>query len=209
MLTQIESQSAQLALIFALAFYFLYPHRSALMGIILFTLVALYVLFFPFVMPLIHDFIPASINNLSFFQNSYATIRLDVWDFVSRYIVQNPWLGQGLEFTRSFEGFDTAGTHFEGKTVLHPHNAVLQLWIELGVVGALFLLAAIGGIMVALYRQQDLLARKAGLCILMTFLLMNSFSYGLWQGWWIGLMVTAAGLILLVLANRGLYKTKG
>jgi len=201
MLFSIESQSAQLGFFFALAFYFLFPIHMRFFWGALYVALCVYLLIFPFVMPIIYEFVPADIYQNGFLQNSYASIRVEIWDFISRKIQENPWTGFGLEFTRGYEDFDARQIYTQRTVILHPHNFVLQFWIEMGLVGILFLKAAIAMIFIGLYNNKNHLVKKGGLAMLVTFILLNSFSYGFWQAWWIGLMFIISGLILLVSNN--------
>ena len=53
--------------------------------------------------------------------------RVDIWTFTSQRMVEKLLFGWGLDSSRTFKG------HIP----LHPHDAPLQLWFELGAVGAI------------------------------------------------------------------------
>ena len=57
----------------------------------------------------------------------YAGARMEIWDYVSRYALQNPLYGFGVEATRQVPSFGSTESYQEGQTILHPHNFVLQL----------------------------------------------------------------------------------
>ena len=52
--------------------------------------------------------------------------RLEIWRFVSGLVENKPLFGWGLDSSRVFPGL----------IPLHPHNAAVQIWFELGAVGA-------------------------------------------------------------------------
>jgi O-antigen ligase len=52
--------------------------------------------------------------------------RLDIWSFAAERISERQWFGWGLEASRTMPAVP-----------LHPHNAALQVWLELGLIGAI------------------------------------------------------------------------
>lgn len=143
-----------------------------------------------------------------------AAHRVLIWDFVLERIGERPLLGWGGEASRSVPGGrDTFGTAtlerfglggsvprawFEGvraqRLPLHPHNAPLQIWLELGAVGAL--LAA--GLLLWLGWHGAALHAPAAAGLLTSGGVVGMLSYGVWQAWWIGvLLLLAVGLAAL------------
>lgn len=200
------SQSAQLAFVFFAAFYYIFPLSKKIFWYFLFAAITFYFISMPFLMPSLYEAMPNVFNEVGFFQNSYANQRFEIWDFISRKIQENPFWGHGLEFTNGYKGFEPRGVYFRYDSVLHPHNFVMQIWLELGAIGIMFLLSFVAFMMKKIYAMKNLNVQKVALALFATFILLNSFSYGFWQGWWIGLMFTIAGLILLVSHQRDAYK---
>jgi O-antigen ligase len=82
-----------------------------------------------------------------------AAHRLLIWDFVSERIAERPLLGWGMDSSRAVPGgtghpdaamlaaFGLAAKSdwfsYAQLLPLHPHNLALQVWLELGAVGAL------------------------------------------------------------------------
>ncbi|MEJ0067893.1 MAG: hypothetical protein WDO24_03180 [Pseudomonadota bacterium] len=67
---------------------------------------------------------------------------------------------------------------------LHPHNGALQVWLELGAVGAL--VGALIALVVLSRLTPDRLApaeRAVGLATFATAAVELSLSYGIWQSW--------------------------
>ena len=78
----------------------------------------------------------------------------------------------------------------------HPHNAFLQVWVELGAIGALFLSGLVLWVMKCLSgAPADI--RRIGLVTLMTTSAIALVSHGAWQGWWIAAVTLAAALLTL------------
>ena len=144
-----------------------------------------------------------------------AAHRILIWDFSTARIGEKPLLGWGGESARAIPGgtevFDAATLHRFGldsaesrawfarppaqRLPLHTHNAALQIWLELGGVGAVlaaWLVAALG---FAAARARPV-AGAAG--AFAATLLISFLSYGVWQEWWIGMqLLTVVALAAL------------
>jgi len=135
---------------------------------------------------------------------SSAWHRAQIWAFVGERIAERPLLGWGMNSSRVIPGGNTQIRPGVEILPLHPHNAALQLWLELGVPGA------------ALFAAMSLLAWKrlgaseanrwltAGRAAAMgaTFISMVP-GYGAWQEWWQASLWFIAFITLLD-ANRDL-----
>ena len=131
------------------------------------------------------------------FQNSYSANRLEIWDFVARYALENPLYGFGIEATKAVEDFDTRMLYHEDTTVLHPHNFALQFWIEFGVIGALFISAVIYYLFqIASYLKAP--AGKLALASILAYMSVAATGYGFWQGWYMGLMIVMAAYCVIL-----------
>ncbi|HYI82286.1 MAG TPA: O-antigen ligase family protein [Acetobacteraceae bacterium] len=135
-----------------------------------------------------------------------AAHRLLIWDFVSTRIAERPVLGWGMEASRAVPGRDTnpsleALARFRlaypvalrwELLPLHPHNGALQLWLELGLPGAL--LGAALAFLLGLAAARA--ARPAvATAMLATGAVTAMLSFGAWQEWWIGAELMAAAAI--------------
>lgn len=130
-----------------------------------------------------------------------ALHRAEIWGHAATRALEAPVIGHGVDASRSLPVRDETSrfSPLERSLLpLHPHNAFLQIWLELGAVGA-----ALAGAL--LWRLLDLTRRvttggamPATLGYAASALAMAAAAYGLWQAWWMcGL---AAGALLLVLA---------
>jgi O-antigen ligase len=70
--------------------------------------------------------------------------------------------------------------------VLHPHNGPLQIWLELGAVGAVAAAAFWGLALARLSRPAPSLAAAATAACAAVYLL-SSVNFGVWQEWWLAL----------------------
>jgi exopolysaccharide production protein ExoQ len=118
--------------------------------------------------------------------------RASIWQFVGTRIADKPVLGWGMHASRTMPGgHDTIGGTAE-LIPLHPHNAPLQIWLELGGVGAALMAALFG--FLAISCNGPPLRRAVLGATLVTAIAIASLSYGLWQGWWFATLWLLAAL---------------
>lgn len=210
MVSETESQTAQLVFIAGLLMLGVFPawSRRAWQGLAL--LLAAGIMAAPFIAQYLFTLVPPpgtvppeGLGMLFWESNAFA--RLEIWDFVSRYAMQNPLIGFGIEATRMVPAFDSKEIYQPGLTVLHPHNGALQVWIEFGVVGAV--LAAAGAWMMltrVVAGVADVMGRRIAGASFAGAVIVALTSYGLWQGWWLGLIMLLVAVT--VVAVRGLAR---
>lgn len=131
--------------------------------------------------------------------------RAFIWAFSAEKAVERPALGWGIGTSRSIPGgatpveFLRADGSVDGtgeSLPLHPHNAFLQMFLELGLVG-MMLTATVLSIVVfrfaRLMRDGGLLG--PGLAFIAAALTISSISFGAWQGWWVSAQLLVAALL--------------
>ncbi len=138
-----------------------------------------------------------------------------IWNYAVGHIKGKPLAGSGFDATRGLYSQkdrielrfpDNAGGKNWGPIwyepiPLHPHNAILQVWLELGAFGALILLALLVSVVRAIARFiEDRLARAVALGSLTTGLAIASISFGIWQSWWLGSILLGGAFLVAVLA---------
>jgi O-antigen ligase len=135
-----------------------------------------------------------------------AAHRLVIWDFALTRIAERPIAGWGMEASRAVPGGrDTASPETLARLgltsaasaawfarpaaqrlPLHPHNGPLQVWLELGLVGAV--LASLLVVLLAAAARR----RPEAMGALFAAAVVGCLSYGIWQGWWIALLLVLA-----------------
>lgn len=128
--------------------------------------------------------------------------RLQIWSFVGDRIAEKPLFGWGLDSSRAIPGGNQRIPYgYLGQTMLplHPHNAPLQLWLELGLPGALLAGVLVAGVWLALGKVPwpRLYAAAAG-GSLVTALVVALGSYGAWQEWFISSEFLTLFLIIVM-----------
>jgi len=137
-----------------------------------------------------------------------AEHRLAIWRFASDRIAEKPILGWGMDASRAMPGgHETAQAYMNlpadinltGEVMpLHPHNALLQWWLELGAIGA-----SLGAAFVcwtawcAGTRGQET-ARAVALAAISTAMPPLLLSFGIWQAWWQSALWLVASLMLAI-----------
>ena len=127
--------------------------------------------------------------------------RLRMWDYSLARISDSPWLGNGLDSSRTFQDAFTTRIGVDVPYVsLHPHNIGLQTWVEAGFMGAALLTIAI----ITLYRPLRRLIgdepwRAAAVSsLVMGAAVASAVTVGAWQYWWWGLIGLSLSLVLLI-----------
>jgi O-antigen ligase len=148
-----------------------------------------------------------------------AVHRLVIWDFAAARIAEKPITGWGLEASRTMPGgraLPDAATldrlnitapaqrdflalaHVEVMP-LHPHNGALQLWLELGGIGALIgatLTLALG------FAASRSAAPAVGAGMLASAAVTGMLSFGLWQAWWVASLLLAMVALMTLPAQQ-------
>ena len=115
-------------------------------------------------------------------------MRMGYWSHAVDWIGARPLRGWGLDASRMF----APGIQ------LHPHDAALQIWLELGAVGALAAAAFWGVTLARLSRPRPDVVTAVAAASASVYLLFGAINFGVWQEWWLGL-----GALVCVLAALG------
>lgn len=130
--------------------------------------------------------------------------RLLIWSFAGDRIAERPVIGWGLDASRAIPGGDDPIRAGETWMPLHPHNAALQVWLELGAPGAALFALVATLVWGALARVEwpPLFAAAAGASLTIAFL--GCFgTYGIWQEWWLGTLSFSLFLVLAMARVAG------
>jgi O-antigen ligase len=105
------------------------------------------------------------------------TMRMGYWSHALGWISDAPLRGWGLDSSRAM------GPGIQ----LHPHNGELQVWLELGAVGAVAAAAFWGLTLWRLAKPGPSLAMAGAAASAGAYLLFATVNFGVWQEWWVAL----------------------
>lgn len=119
--------------------------------------------------------------------------RAEIWSFVAHRIAERPLHGWGIDSARGMPGGKDLIDGRAERLPLHPHNNILQLWLELGLPGAALMAILAGAAARRACAQPGRADRLALLAALAAALAVAATGYGVWQAWWMGaLWIVAA-----------------
>lgn len=157
-----------------------------------------------------------SIYYSNYLQKSSYLERLYIWNDVATTIFDHPWRGIGMdgtrhhektEITRKWSLVNQKGGRKEIQTQrfsIHPHNAILQLWLELGLPGFILGILLAYQVLFQIYRTNLLPLEKAVSAGLFTgTFLVIWVNLGFWQNWWISGLWIIIGLTISMFKGRG------
>ncbi len=149
-----------------------------------------------------------------------ALHRMVIWDFTEARIAERPVLGWGLEASRTVPGGRDGASAAQLDRLrvtdaerrawfalpnvqmlpLHPHNGALQVWLELGGIGALIAAALAWCLGIAAARSP---CPPASAGALASGAITALLSFGAWQAWWVVAMLAAAAVCAGLARWRG------
>ncbi len=138
--------------------------------------------------------------------------RLAIWRFTADHVVERPLAGWGFDASREIPGGDRdipAPVRNFGQVTevgfqampLHPHNLMLQIWLELGFVGIAGFVVLSLSIIAAALRPPSLTAPALGMTV--GALVVGAASFGAWQAWWVSAQWLFAVLCLILSTTKG------
>ncbi|MFQ5953580.1 MAG: O-antigen ligase family protein [Kiloniellales bacterium] len=135
--------------------------------------------------------------------------RLHMWAYVAERIAEHPWRGWGLDASRWFQAghitiHDMLSPDLTVQLLpLHPHNGVLQVWLELGLPGAVLLTAIVALLLLGIERYSvSRAALASGVAVFATFGVIAGLSYGIWQSWWLATAWLIAAYAVILAGDR-------
>jgi O-antigen ligase len=124
-------------------------------------------------------------------------MRDGIWDFAIARIWEQPLFGHGMEASRTVtERIVVHGVN-DPAIPNHPHSFSLQIWFELGVVGALIgaAMLLVGGRWLAhVYGERRIAAASASATLAAAGVIAN-VSFSAWAEWWVATFFIAAATI--------------
>jgi len=128
-----------------------------------------------------------------------------IWQFAFNSFLDHPWFGDGIDQSNYIPGSEGFAPGFDGKTSIipsHPHNALLEILAETGLLGFLPFLFALGGIVWRLFKRCLAVADEGDLALLTVmagFWSSALFNFSIWATWW---QLTLFMLVAIIASAR-------
>lgn len=144
--------------------------------------------------------------------------RFHIWSLISHRIGEHPFQGLGMEANRieydyilktkahelnklNFANFLPQSNFSQEVTgaALHPHNATLQVWVELGIPGIIMAIVIVWLILREIETIKHQRCQRMALATFIAVLIIAHSSYGIWQTWWMAsLWIITISVICLI-----------
>lgn len=134
--------------------------------------------------------------------------RVHIWHFVAEKIYEKPLLGWGFFSARYFPGGSDSFPLASGlciKIPMHPHNFLLQLWLDFGVIAPLFITAMV--ILLWRYTRQHPSCARVFYPMATAYFTLELFSFSVWQSWLLA-MVFISGIFACRAVNLKSLETR-
>jgi O-antigen ligase len=140
------------------------------------------------------------LHNASWLQLS-AQLRITQWNEIAQKVPEAPWLGVGANLTYDLkpimqEAPQAVASWAGVRDIPHPHNAYLQTWYELGLVGVV-LLILVGLLLLRNMGRLKVEQRPFAHAMFATAAVQIAFSYNIWQIWFLCLVGFTAAMFAL------------
>lgn len=121
-------------------------------------------------------------------------IRGEIWDGVGSKVLEAPIFGFGIDTVRYLKNIDLHNKYMPHDSPHHPHNMVLQLWLDLGLVGVSIIagLLYLAWLSISRIKPSSRPSILAGLTMLSIFILVT---HSIWQTWSMALIVFFVALV--------------
>lgn len=121
-------------------------------------------------------------------QRGHAIERIALWRSFEEVVQRRPLFGTGFgaspRLAQDVVAQEVPADLREMLAIGHPHDAFLQIWVELGAVGAVLAALVIATMMRALAHLRGL-RLAASLALVASAAGVMLVGHGAWQGWWI------------------------
>jgi exopolysaccharide production protein ExoQ len=191
----LDGTAAKTALLLSLPVAALLYLNRRLVAAIAAALIALAVLTAPLTLPALADH-PFVLRHADTFKISLGH-RLYIWDFAGKRIAEHPLIGWGLDAARAIPGGKAHIRPGEDWMPLHPHDSALQVWLELGLPGAVLFALLLGWLWLRLgaVAWPPLYAAACGGSLAAAIAVLSA-GWGIWQEWWLATLGLAAFAII-------------
>ncbi len=196
MLALSQCQSGQLAFVLGILSIFIIPHRFKYSYFLIALIIISAIFATPFIVNIMFIGLIDNAQEIPWLKDGYAGPRIEIWNFIMKYALNNPIYGYGIEATRFVTEFEHSYIYHKGATILHPHNFAVQIWMDFGIIGVITtsILIAFTILQISKLSLDD---RKIAISLMIAIFAVAATGYGMWQSWWIGELVFLISLCAL------------
>lgn len=133
-----------------------------------------------------------------------AKHRLFIWHFAAEKMYQQPLLGLGFNTSRGVAADDDVilyDKHQLALLPLHPHNNIIQVLLETGIVGLALFMTLMCSILAKIAKHYK--NAEAPIACFVSYFSIGMISFALWQTWWV-----ASGLFVVLIMTMLLDKKR-
>lgn len=142
-----------------------------------------------------------------------AKHRLFIWDFAFEKLAEKPFVGYGFNSSRKIKLAEKDFIEYENLKLsplpLHPHNNLLQIMLETGIIGLILYLSLAAKYLNSwnlcfkrAITPNILNIRVAGYACFSTFFIISMISFNMWQSWWLCCYLWIATLFCLLISDK-------
>ena len=125
--------------------------------------------------------------------------RQQIWGFALNAVQASPVVGHGIDTSNYVPGASTVMSQFQQAFVpAHPHNWVLEIFMDTGALGFLGLVSALATL-VWLWVRNALtspLTASCGLALFAAFWTSSLFNFSVWLTWWQGVFLLLTAILI-------------
>ncbi len=128
-----------------------------------------------------------------------------IWRFAFDAALEAPYFGHGIDVSNHLPGASVLIEKFNQALIpSHPHNWLLEVFLETGVFGLAFLLGALA-LLLRLWLRIGVVSpgtSAAGVALFVAFWSSSMLNFSIWAAWWQGVFLVLSAIVLAA-APRG------
>lgn len=153
----------------------------------------------PWLFPALDRFLSAQISGGSTLTHKIRE-RSEIWAALAETVPDRLILGHGIAFQRLNVVYPGPKEYFFLNKLWHPHSIFVQIWQDLGLVGAALLSLAVTGLFMAIRRAPAELTPGLAALSVMSFGALGA-AHSIWLAWWLCCFFLLAALAIVCVRN--------
>lgn len=190
----VDSETVQFGMPIAFLVYLLAQKFPRFVTNMVFSGICVLLLAAPWIYQLVYKVLLTLINSTMPISIQKILFRGEIWDLVAKKSLESPLFGHGIDSARYLGNIVVNSTYKFENVLIHPHNMILQLWLDLGFAGVIiaFGLLVLGWRFMTKIPTTNHAPILGGLAMLTVF---STVSHSLWQAWSVALIAIFITLV--------------